>query len=150
VDYEVLGISAYPFWTEMSIAGLANFASWVRTTSGKPVMVAEIGYPWTLEAAFAGETTTIQDNHLDADGIENYGATPAGQLRYMQEYMRAMNDVARAEAISYWDPISVDPGPGADPNGWVVGGDFATEDTSFFDYSSQHKALPSLQAFNTW
>ncbi|MEU8381183.1 hypothetical protein [Streptosporangium sp. NPDC048865] len=48
-------------------------------------------------------------------------------------------DTGKVDAVSYWDP-----------NGWVVGGDNGVEDTSFFDYGFPHKALDSLNAFNTW
>jgi arabinogalactan endo-1,4-beta-galactosidase len=145
-----MGVSAYPYWTGMSIASLVNFASWASTTSGKRVMICEMGHPWTLNAQGAGETTQIQDNGLDADGPENYGASPEGQLTYMREYLRAMNTTGVVDAISYWDPINVDTADGADPNGWVVDGDVATEDVAFFGYGSPHKALPSLNAFKTW
>ncbi|MBE1588227.1 glycosyl hydrolase 53 family protein [Nonomuraea angiospora] len=150
LDYDVLGVSAYPFWTNMSIASLVNFASWANAMSGKRIMICEVGHPWTLTARGAGEQTLIQGNGLDADGPENYGATPTGQLTYMREYLRAMSDTGKVDAVSYWDPISVDLANGADPNGWVVGGDNEVEDTSFFDYGSPSKALPGLGAFNTW
>lgn len=55
-----------------------------------------------------------------------------------------------ADGIRYWDPILIDFGDGADPNGWAVGGDVAVEDTTFFDYGSPHRALTSLTAFRTW
>ncbi|NED05295.1 hypothetical protein G3I55_26960, partial [Streptomyces sp. SID6648] len=56
LDYDIMGVSLYPFWTDMSIASLANFASWVGSASGKPVMALETGYPWTLKASGASET----------------------------------------------------------------------------------------------
>ncbi|WP_281396542.1 glycosyl hydrolase 53 family protein [Thermocatellispora tengchongensis] len=150
LSYDLMGISLYPFWTNMSIASLANFATWAAAASGKQVLVCEVGYPWTLSAQGAGEQTLIQGNGLDADGPENYGASTSGQLRYMQEYIRAMYNTGRVAGISYWDPILIDFGTGADPNGWVVGGDVAVEDTTFFDYNTPHRALSSLSAFNTW
>jgi arabinogalactan endo-1,4-beta-galactosidase len=153
-NYDVLGVSLYPFWTGMSIASLANFASWVGGASGKQVMVCEVGYPWTTQAQGAGEVTMIKDNSLDPDGPENYGATPDGQLRYMREYLRAMYSTGRVAGIAYWDPIWVDLSTGstggADPNGWVVGGDNSVEDTTFFNYANPHVALPGLGAFRTW
>ncbi len=68
LDYDIMGVSLYPFWTDMSIASLANFASWVGTASGKPVMAMETGYPFTLEPNGASETTLIEGNSLDPDG----------------------------------------------------------------------------------
>ncbi|MEV6003867.1 glycosyl hydrolase 53 family protein [Streptomyces griseomycini] len=150
LDYDIMGVSLYPFWTDMSIASLANFASWVGSASGKPVMAMETGYPFTLEPNGASETTLIEKNTLDPDGPENYGATPEGQLRWTQEFFRAMHNTGKVVGISYWDPIAIDFADGADPNGWVVGGDNEVEDTSFFDYNQTHKALPSLSAFRTW
>ncbi|KDN78047.1 hypothetical protein DF19_40825 [Streptomyces olindensis] len=150
LDYDIMGVSLYPFWTNMSIASLANFASWVGSTSGKPVMAMETGYPWTPKASGASETSLIERNQLDPDGPENYGATPAGQLRWTREFFRAMYNTGKVVGISYWDPIAIDFADGADPNGWIVGGDNEVEDTSFFDYNRTHKALPGLSAFRTW
>ncbi|MEV8592977.1 glycosyl hydrolase 53 family protein [Streptomyces sp. NPDC052012] len=150
LDYDIMGVSLYPFWTNMSIASLANFASWVGSASGKPVMAMETGYPSTLEASGASETTLIAQNNLDPDGPENYGATPDGQLRWTREFFRAMYDTGKVVGISYWDPIAIDFADGADPNGWIVGGDNEVEDTSFFDYNRTHRALPGLSAFRTW
>ncbi|GAA2433320.1 glycosyl hydrolase 53 family protein [Streptomyces glaucus] len=150
LDYDIMGVSLYPFWTDMTIASLANFASWVGTASGKPVMAMETGYPFTLESSGASETTLIEGNNLDPDGPENYGATPEGQLRWTQEFFRAMYDTGKVVGISYWDPIAIDFADGADPNGWVVGGDNEVEDTSLFGYGPVHRALPGLSAFRTW
>ncbi|MFE1071799.1 glycosyl hydrolase 53 family protein [Streptomyces sp. NPDC058783] len=150
LDYDIMGVSLYPFWTDMSIASLANFASWVGSASGKPVMAMETGYPWTPKANGASETTLIAQNQLDPDGPENYGSTPEGQLRWTREFFRAMHNTGKVVGISYWDPIAIDFADGADPNGWIVGGDNEVEDTSFFDYNQTHRALPSLSAFRTW
>ncbi|MBE1588225.1 glycosyl hydrolase 53 family protein [Nonomuraea angiospora] len=150
LDYDLMGISAYPFWTNQTIATLSNFASWTSALAGKNVLICEVGYPWTPDAQGASEQTYTEQHNLDPDGPENYGATPEGQLTYMREYFRAMDNTGVVEGVSYWDPISVDQGDGPDPNGWIVGGDVGVEDTAFFDYGFPHKALPSLDAFKTW
>ena len=152
LSYDVMGISLYPFWTNMSISQEAAFATFASVQSNKPVMICEVGYPWTLKAQEKGETTLIASNNLDPDGPENYGATPAGQLRYMREYFAAMFNTGRVLGVSYWDPILIDlqGGRAGDPNGWVVGGDDGVEDTTFFDYGVPHKAFTGLDAFNTW
>ncbi|GAA2026162.1 hypothetical protein GCM10009819_06630 [Agromyces tropicus] len=149
LDYDIMGLSLYPFWTDMSIASLANFATWVSNLAGKETLVVEVGYPWTTSSADAGGTTLIQSNNLDPDGPENYGATQAGQLRYLREYFRAMQLTGRVVGITYWDPIAIDLGD-PDPNGWIVGGDNQVEDTALFDYSNQHRATSGLDAFSTW
>ena len=148
LQYDVMGISLYPFWTNMSISQMADFARWAANQSGKLVMVCEVGYPWTLQTQHAGEVTMIVAKGLDPDGPEKYGATPEGQLRYMREYFRAMYNTGKVVGIAYWDPIWIDLDGHA--NGWVVGGDVEVEDTTFFDYQDPHRALSSLDAFNTW
>lgn len=150
LDYDIMGVSLYASWTNLSIASLANFASWVGSASGKPVMAVETAAPWTLKASGPSEKTLIEQNNLDADGPENYGATPDGQLRWTREFFRAMYNTGKVVGISYWDPIAIDFADGADPNGWVVGGDNEVEDASLFDYNQTHKALPGLTAFRTW
>ena len=148
LQYDVMGISLYPFWTNMSISQMADFARWAANQSGKLVMVCEVGYPWTLQTQHAGEVTMIVAKGLNPDGPEKYGATPEGQLRYMREYFRAMYNTRKVVGITYWDPIWIDLDGHA--NGWVVGEDVEVEDTTFFDYGNPHKALSSLDAFNTW
>ncbi|WP_353808529.1 glycosyl hydrolase 53 family protein [Agromyces sp. SYSU T00194] len=149
LDYDIMGLSLYPFWTDMSIASLANFATWVSDLADRQTMVVEVGYPWTTSAYDPGGTTLIEGNGLDPDGPENYGATQAGQLRYLKEYFRAMQVTGSVDGIAYWDPIAIDLGD-PDPNGWIVGGDNAVEDTTLFDYSSEHRATSGLEAFSTW
>lgn len=61
-----------------------------------------------------------------------------------------MYDTGKVVGISYWDPIAIDFADGADPNGWIVGGDNEVEDASLFDYGRTHRALPGLSAFRTW
>jgi arabinogalactan endo-1,4-beta-galactosidase len=148
LEYDVMGISLYPFWTDMSISQMADFATWAGEQSHKPVMVCEVGYPWTLQTQHAGEITMIVAKGLKPGGPENYGATEAGQLRYMREYFRAMYNTGKVVGIAYWDPIWIDLDGHA--NGWVVGDDVEVEDTTFFDYQDPHRALSSLDAFNTW
>jgi arabinogalactan endo-1,4-beta-galactosidase len=148
LNYDVMGISLYPFWTNMSISQMADFATWVSDQCGKPVMVCEVGYPWTLQTQHPGEQTMIVMHNLDPEGPEKYGATEASQLRYMREYLRAMYNTGKVIGVAYWDPIWID--LDGHPNGWVVGGDDEVEDTTFFDYQNPHRALSSLDAFNTY
>ncbi|VVK63462.1 Arabinogalactan endo-1,4-beta-galactosidase precursor [Klebsiella pneumoniae] len=148
LNYDLIGASMYPFWTNMSIGEMANFVNHIAKYSDKHVMICEVGYPWTLKTQFgaADIQSLIVANNLDPDGPENYGATPEGQLKYMKEYFRAMYNTGVVEGISYWDPIAIDV-KGA---GWVVGETSAVEDTSFFDYQTPHRALESLKAFYSY
>jgi len=146
LNYDIMGSSIYPFWTGWSISQMATFVTWLSNYSGKPIMICEAGYPWTLAAQRPGETTMIAQNYLDPDGPENYGATPAGQLRYMREFLRAMYNTGKVEAVSYWDPINID----VEGAGWVEGAYSQVEDTAFFDYGTPHKALPGLAAFYSY
>jgi arabinogalactan endo-1,4-beta-galactosidase len=59
-----------------------------------------------------------------------------------------MYNTGKVAGIAYWDPIWID--LDGHQNGWVVGGDDEVEDTTFFDYQNPHRALESLDAFNTW
>ncbi|MCX9024063.1 arabinogalactan endo-1,4-beta-galactosidase [Citrobacter portucalensis] len=148
LNYDLIGASMYPFWTNMTIGEMAGFVSHIAQYSGKHVMICEVGYPWTLESQFgkADLPSLIVANNLDPDGPENYGATPEGQLKYMKEYFRTMYNTGVVEGISYWDPIAIDV-KGA---GWVVGENIAVEDTSFFDYQTPHRALESIKAFYSY
>lgn len=148
LNYDLMGASMYPFWTNMSIGEMTDFVSHVAQYSGKHVMICEVGYPWTLETQFGKDdiASLIVANKLDPDGPENYGATPEGQLKYMKEYFRAMYNTGVVDGISYWDPIAIDV-KGA---GWVQGETSAVEDTSFFNYQTPHRVLKSIKAFNNY
>lgn len=148
LNYDLIGASMYPFWTNMTISEMSEFVKHIAKYSGKNVMICEVGYPWTLENQFGADDlpSLIVANNLDPDGPENYGATPEGQLKYMKEYFRTMYNTGVVEGISYWDPIAIDV-KGA---GWVVGENSAVEDTSFFDYQTPHRALKSIESFYSY
>lgn len=48
-DYDIIGLSYYPQWSEYSIRALGNHVGYLSSTYGKEVMIVEIGYPWTFE-----------------------------------------------------------------------------------------------------
>lgn len=148
LNYDILGASMYPFWTNLSIGEMQHFVNQISDYSNKNIMICEVGYPWTLETQHGDRDITplILSNNLDPDGPENYGPSPDGQLNYMKEYFRAMYNTGVVEGIAYWDPIAIDI-KGA---GWVDGELMNFEDTSFFDYQNPHNALKSLDSFYSY
>ncbi|MBS7772418.1 glycosyl hydrolase 53 family protein, partial [Klebsiella pneumoniae] len=43
LNYDLIGTSMYPFWTNMSIGEMANFVNHIAKYSDKHVMICEVG-----------------------------------------------------------------------------------------------------------
>jgi arabinogalactan endo-1,4-beta-galactosidase len=139
LDYDVVALSLYPFWSNMKVADMKRSVSHVIEVTGRPVVAAEIGYPWSLARA-SGFPTLIASNDLDPQGGETFGVSPEGQERYIRSFLQQMHEVPGFIGALYWDPIWIDV-PSLPSN---VG------DTALFDWEGH--ALPALSAFHekTW
>lgn len=131
IDYDVLGLSLYPFWTGWTLAEMGEFVRWAAAQSGKPIVICEFGALWT---------GTSQGPH-PAMGGEAYPVNPQGQHDYLRAYLDTMRTTEVVLAALYWDPIWID-WPGA---GWVVGHGNTEWDSALFDERGQ--PLPALDAF---
>jgi len=130
VDYDIIGLSFYPWWhgtmTELD-ANLRDLA--VRY--GKPVMVVETAYPWTLEWCDSTHNPIGLPEHLH----DGYPATPEGQASFLSDLLALLEAVPGSAGLGpvYWEPASIciDGGPGSS---W--------ENLAFFNFSGD--ALPAL------
>jgi len=101
VPFDLIGLSYYPHWH----GGLDNLEAAITLATeryGKPVMLAEFAYPWTLqwydnEANFVGSADQL---------IDGFPATPAGQLAMTQAVVARMNALApgMSAGICWWAP----------------------------------------------
>jgi arabinogalactan endo-1,4-beta-galactosidase len=105
---DVLGYSAYPFWSRKTVRQFQDFANYVIARYNKPVFFEETGYPWA--------PATGSDNMTNC-GPETYPLTPQGQLDFLNDEISAIESADNAMVIgfSYWDATWI-PAPGAFDN----------------------------------
>lgn len=133
VDYDILGLSYYPFW-DGDFENIKEVIEHVRETYGKKVMIAETSYCYTdRDGDGAGNSLKGTD-----DLVEGYPASVQGQANMVRDVIDIANS-AGAAGVFYWEGTWIPVGPsGADNSeiwekygsGWAssYAGDYDTED----------------------
>ncbi len=124
VDYDLIGLSYYPFWHGQ----LDQFSIVVQTLEneiGKPAMLIETAYPWTL----SWKDNTHNPVGLPEHVLHGYPATPEGQASFIRQLWDHVS-----HGICYWAPEYV-----AAPN---FGSPW--ENLALFNFEGE--ALPGLAA----
>ncbi|BCB82260.1 hypothetical protein GCM10022251_46850 [Phytohabitans flavus] len=143
VPFDVIGVSHYIYW-HGSIASLQTNINDLASRYGKPVVVAETAYGFTL--AQDDSEPNIFNSSLQQTG--GYPATAQGQADALRAVINAVKAVpnGRGLGVFYWEPTwTAVSGNGWDPtnpssgNGW--------ENQALFDYSD--RALPGLSVLGT-
>ena len=137
VDYDVIGASYYPFWTEMAMTtDIIPWAKNISKTFEKPILLMECGYAWnrTLPDGWSGQ---IAHNGPYDD------MTKSGQKKFMLEVFGQIkaNPDCNIIGVLYWDPIFIEAGDA----GWAEGGDNVVSNTTLFDFEGH--ALEVWDAF---
>ena len=103
-DFDIIGVSYYSQWSEVSLSQLDDAIRRLRNKYGKEVAVVETAYPWTL----AGNDSA--NNILSGDAVvEGYGASQPGQRQYLIDLMQAVLN-GGGLGIIYWEPAWVSTG----------------------------------------
>jgi arabinogalactan endo-1,4-beta-galactosidase len=128
LDYDVIGLSFYPWWHGTMGELSANMTD-ISSRYGKPVMVVEAAYPWTLGWCDDTHNPVGMPEHLH----DGYPATPEGQAAYLVDLLSLVESVPGGAGLIYWEPahICIEGGPGSS---W--------ENLALFDFNGE--ALPSL------
>ncbi|HEY4390215.1 MAG TPA: glycosyl hydrolase 53 family protein [Paenibacillus sp.] len=136
VDYDVIGLSYYPYW-HGTFQDLKSNMNDLVARYGKEVVVAETAYPYTYEDAdghgnIAGENETK---------IAGFPASVENQKLVTETVMNTVAHVDghRGLGVFYWEPAWL---PGV---GWKSGEGNAWENQAMFDFNGN--ALESLNAF---
>jgi arabinogalactan endo-1,4-beta-galactosidase len=137
VDFDVIGLSFYPFWHGPFSALQANLND-LATRYGKDLVVVETAYPWTLADGDDLANFVTAADQLP-DGIA-YPATAGGQAGYFAELRRILHQVPNGRGAGFfdWAPEWV---PGV---GWEPGAGNPNDNLTMFDFTGA--ALPSLSA----
>lgn len=112
VDYDIIGASYYPYWHGTFDQFFANMDQ-CGARFGKPRMVMEVGYGFTLEDYIRsgnGGLVFGQSNASDFLSKMPCPLTPEGQAEFVERFLALCREHGLA-GVFYWEPLWV-PGEG--------------------------------------
>ena len=138
VDFDVIGLSWYPYWHGPMKGLSANLAD-LSKRYGKELVVLETAYAYTLEDG--DSTGNLFRMTLEEDG--GYKPTVQGQATFIRDLMAAVAAVPGKKGLGvfYWEPCWI-PVAGA---GWKAGEGCSWENQALFDCAGH--ALDSITVF---
>ena len=136
VPFDVIGLSYYPFF-HGPLADMRANVDALATRYGKPIVIAESQYPWTLANGDSTGNFVWQSSQV-SDG---YPATPGGQLSFYNDMLSILAQVPKGlgQGLFYWEPEWI---PGV---GWEPGAGSPNDNLTLFSFTGQ--ALPSVGLF---
>jgi len=142
VTFDVIGLSYYDYW-DGRLDVLQTDLDDLAAEFGKPVMIAETAYPFTLAT---NDPTTSLSFDTAADLDPGYPATPAGQAANFRDVLSVVQAVPGGLGLGafYWEPTwTVVAGNGWDPTNPASGDGW--ENQAMWNYSDA--ALPAIADF---
>lgn len=97
VDYDILGLSFYPFW-DGTMENMQSVVKSIREKYGKKVMIAETSYCYTSEDGDGCDNSLVGTDDI----VEGYPATVQGQANMIRDVIAAANE-AGAIGVFYWE-----------------------------------------------
>lgn len=136
-DYDVVGLSYYPYW-HGTFADLKANINNIYSKLGKEVIVVETAYPFTYENADNKRNMVMEEE----TGTVGFEATEENQRKVLELVMNTVSDCEGGLGVFYWEPawLAV-PGAGVSKNS---GNEW--ENQALFDFSG--KALQAVKAFS--
>jgi arabinogalactan endo-1,4-beta-galactosidase len=142
VPFDIIGLSYYDYW-HGRLDVLQMDLNELTAQFGKPALVAETAYPFTLASNDPTATLSFSDpSELDP----GYPATPAGQAANFRDVLSVVQAVPNGLGLGafYWEPTwTVVPGNGWDPSNPSSGDGW--ENQAMWNYSNV--ALPVIADF---
>ncbi len=94
-DYDVVGLSYYSQW-HGSFSNLRAGLSTAVEITGKPVLIVETAYPWTVRK--------FGDDVLDVEksGLANLPLTEVGQANYVKQFQSMMRSLPKNAGLGIW------------------------------------------------
>lgn len=136
VDFDLIGLSYYPFWHGTMNALSDNLAD-LAPRYGKDIVVVETSYPWTLDDGDDdGNFVT------DADQLpDDYPATPEGQQAFLTDLAAALVETPDGRGLGFfvWEPEWLP------VVGWEPGAGNPNDNLTLFDWTGA--ALPGMRVF---
>lgn len=136
VDFDLIGLSYYPFW-HGTLPQLRDNLDDLASTYGKDIAVVETAYPWTLDSGDGHANIVSAEDQL----LDGYPATPEGQARYFAALQDIVRSVPHGRGLGFfaWEPGWL---PGV---GWKPGAGNPNDNLTLFDWNGV--ALPALETF---
>jgi arabinogalactan endo-1,4-beta-galactosidase len=132
INFDIIGLSYYPWW-HGTLNQLKTNLSDLAVRFGKPIVVVETAYPWTLQWFDNRSNIVGSATQLHA----GYPASVDGQTNFLRELMKIVRNTKNQKGLGlfYWAPeyISVQP----------IGSSW--ENNALFDFSGN--VLPSMDVF---
>ena len=132
VPFDLIGLSYYPWW-QGTLGDLQANVNDLAVRYGKPIVLAETAYPWTL--AWADNTPNLVGSTDQL--LAGYPASVAGQRAFLMAVQNVVRQIPNGlgRGFFYWAPEAIStPGFGS-----------VWENVALFDF--QGRALDSLAAF---
>ncbi|MBN1185955.1 MAG: glycosyl hydrolase 53 family protein [Bacteroidales bacterium] len=126
-DFDIIGLSYYPAWHNVSISGVGSTVASLKSTFTKDVWIVETGYPWTLSGEDAANN--IYGSSALVEGYPN-PPTPAGQLSFLLDLTYSVISNG-GMGIVYWEPAWVSTGCSTQ---WGTGSHY--ENCTLFDFNN--------------
>jgi len=139
VPFDVIALSYYDYW-HGRLDVIQNDLDALAAEYGKPLMLAETAYPWTMDNA---DSTSNSVNAADTTLDAGYPATPAGQAANFRDVLSVVQAVPDGLGLGafYWEPTwTAVPGNGWDPTDPASGDGW--ENQAMFDFNDV--ALPVI------
>ncbi|MFI5680598.1 glycoside hydrolase family 53 protein [Streptomyces cellulosae] len=144
VDFDIIGLSYYPFWHGPLEQAAANMAD-VTDRYGKPCVIAETAYPFTLSSEDATNDIMNSPSQL----TDGFPATPEGQAAWLRAAADLAAGVPGGQGLGYcyWEGTwTYRAGNGWDPADPTSGN--AWENLALFDF--EDRALPGLRTLGRY
>ena len=142
VPFDVIALSYYSYWHGY-LDGLQTTLDNTAARYGKPIVLAETAYPWTLNS----DDPTASLSFSTASELETgYPATPAGQQAMFRDTLSIVQAVPGGLGLGafYWEPTwTVVKGNGWDPTNPSAGDGW--ENQAMFDFNDT--ALPVISDY---
>lgn len=135
MDYDIMGISYYPFWHGKNFDSVMTALDQLSLEFGKPLLIAETSYPFTLGwADWTNNVIGLEDQLIPA-----YPATPEGQLAFMTALRVDVEAMSDGLGFCYWggDYVAFKGDHATDGSSW--------ENMALFDFDLH--ALPAMKVF---
>lgn len=110
VDYDVFGLSYYPFWDGTN-ENMQNVAKNIQEKYGKKVMIAETSYCYTAEDGDGCDNSF----HGTDDLVDGYAASVQSQATMIRDVCEAANE-AGVIGVFYWEGTWIPVGKATEDN----------------------------------
>jgi arabinogalactan endo-1,4-beta-galactosidase len=135
LDYDIIGISYYPKWHGANLTELRQNLGQTALKNQKPIFIAEVSYPFTLDWNDWTNNVVGETAHL----VDGFPATPAGQRDFLKRIRDLITDVPNGLGLVYWGAewISYRGPQATDGSTW--------ENQALWDFNN--RALPAITVF---